>query len=249
MDMWELFAASVREHLTDPDDKIVFDWYHLMGYLTTAVDTVRKQENKALIVADKSLAGSKYLWLYSAENLPARHQDRFATLRAGDLRTPGHGRSRRACATSGPTNAAAGPSSTSHAGTSGPPTAGCSRSSTRRRPSNVTNRGCCPTSPTGSPTPAPKASTPASKRSESPRVATATASTSRPRSTSTSAAYSSTRPPRDPRTSRKSLKIVALDIHMDLSPNKGETPPELQQRLLQPVHKRLLDVTLHRPLG
>ena len=88
MDMWEPFAASVREHLTDPDDKIVFDRYHLMGYLTTAVDTVRKQENKALIVAgDKSLAGSKYLWLYSAENLPARHQDRFATLRAGDLRT------------------------------------------------------------------------------------------------------------------------------------------------------------------
>ena len=88
MDMWEPFAASVREHLTDPDDKIVFDRYHLMGYLTTAVDTVRKQENKALIVAgDKSLAGSKYLWRYSAENLPARHQDRFATLRAGDLRT------------------------------------------------------------------------------------------------------------------------------------------------------------------
>ena len=58
MDMWEPFAASVREHLTDPDDKIVFDRYHLMGYLTTAVDTVRKQENKALIVAgDKSLAG------------------------------------------------------------------------------------------------------------------------------------------------------------------------------------------------
>jgi len=66
MDMWEPFAASVRAHLSDADDKIVFDRYHLMGYLTKAVDTVRKQENRALAVTgDKSLAGSKYLWLYS----------------------------------------------------------------------------------------------------------------------------------------------------------------------------------------
>ena len=88
MDMWEPFAASVRAHLTDADDKIVFDRYHLMGYLTKAVDTVRKAENRALVfTGDKSLAGSKYLWLYSAENLPERHQDRFATLLAGDLKT------------------------------------------------------------------------------------------------------------------------------------------------------------------
>jgi transposase len=87
MDMWEPFAASVRTYLTDADDKIVFDRYHLMAYLTKAVDTVRKQENKALAAAgDKSLAGSKYLWLYSAENLPDRPQDRFAALRTGDLK-------------------------------------------------------------------------------------------------------------------------------------------------------------------
>ncbi len=62
MDMWEPFAASTREHLSDADSKIVFDRYHLMGYLTGAVDTVRKQENRALAAAgDKSLAGSKYL--------------------------------------------------------------------------------------------------------------------------------------------------------------------------------------------
>src|SRR5680860_841074 len=36
---------------------------------------------------DKSLAGSKYLWLYSHENLPAPHQDRFNALRAADLKT------------------------------------------------------------------------------------------------------------------------------------------------------------------
>ena len=88
MDMWEPYITSTRAHLTDADDKIVFDRYHLMKYLTTAVDTVRKQENRALAAGgDKTLAGSKYLWLYSAENLPERHADRFATLRAGDLKT------------------------------------------------------------------------------------------------------------------------------------------------------------------
>jgi hypothetical protein len=52
------------------------------------VDTVRNQENRALgATGDKSLAGSKYLWLYSAENLPDRHADRFAALRSGDLKT------------------------------------------------------------------------------------------------------------------------------------------------------------------
>lgn len=88
MDMWEPFAASTREHLADADSKIVFDRYHLMGYLTKAVDTVRKAENRALAATgDKTLAGSKYLWLYSVENLPAKHTDRFTVLRSGDLKT------------------------------------------------------------------------------------------------------------------------------------------------------------------
>ena len=88
MDMWEPFAASTRTHLDDADSKIVFDRYHLMGYLTGAVDTVRKQENRALAAAgDRSLAGSKYLWLYSYENLPAKHADRFTVLRSADLKT------------------------------------------------------------------------------------------------------------------------------------------------------------------
>jgi transposase len=88
MDMWEPYAASVRAHLDDADAKIVFDRFHIMKYLVQAVDTVRKGENRALMAAgDKTLAGSKYLWLYSQERLPERHQDRFATLRDGDLKT------------------------------------------------------------------------------------------------------------------------------------------------------------------
>ena len=88
MDMWEPYITSTKAHLDDADEKIVFDRYHLMKYLTTAVDTVRKQENRALAAGgDKRLAGSKYLWLYSAENLPDRHHDRFTALRNGDRKT------------------------------------------------------------------------------------------------------------------------------------------------------------------
>lgn len=88
MDMWDPYITSTRQHLTDADDKIVFDRYHLMAYLTKGVDTVRKQENRVLVATgDKSLSGTKYLWLYSAENLPDRHKDRFAVLRGGDLKT------------------------------------------------------------------------------------------------------------------------------------------------------------------
>jgi transposase len=88
MDMWEPYANSVRSHLENADDKIVFDRYHIMKNVVTAVDTVRKQENRALVATgDRSLTGSKYLWLYSAENLPERHHSRFDELRSGDLKT------------------------------------------------------------------------------------------------------------------------------------------------------------------
>lgn len=88
MDMWEPYIASVRTHVPDPDEKIVFDRFHVMRYLTGAVDTVRKREHRALSrTGDTTLAGSKYLWLYSAENLPGRWADRFAALRAVDLKT------------------------------------------------------------------------------------------------------------------------------------------------------------------
>jgi transposase len=88
MDMWEPYASSVRAHLADADDKIVYDRFHLMGYMGKAVDTVRKRENRALYAqGDRSLVGSKYLWLYSHENLPERHHQRFAALRGADLKT------------------------------------------------------------------------------------------------------------------------------------------------------------------
>lgn len=88
MDMWEPYAKSVRAHLDDADSKIVFDRYHVMSHMGKAVDTVRKAENRRLRAdGDDSLVGTKYLFLYSAENLPERHAERFGALRNSDLKT------------------------------------------------------------------------------------------------------------------------------------------------------------------
>jgi transposase len=88
MDMWQPYINSVKAHLANADDKIVFDRFHIMGYLGKAVDTVRKREHKALRAAgDDTLTRTKYLWLYSEENLPERHRARFDALRDTDLKT------------------------------------------------------------------------------------------------------------------------------------------------------------------
>jgi transposase len=88
MDMWEPYMNSVKAHLEEPEKKIVFDRFHIMKHMGDAVDTVRKAEHRALRADGLDLlTGSKYLWLYNKENLPDRHRQRFAALRATGLRT------------------------------------------------------------------------------------------------------------------------------------------------------------------
>jgi transposase len=88
MDMWDPYIRATREALPDGAQRIVFDRFHIMREMTTAVDIVRKQEHRRLRRAggDSVLTGSKYLWLYSQERLPAKHRDRFATLQALNLK-------------------------------------------------------------------------------------------------------------------------------------------------------------------
>ena len=42
---------------------------------------------EALLEVDETLARSRYLWLYAQERLPHKHQERFAALRAMNLKT------------------------------------------------------------------------------------------------------------------------------------------------------------------
>jgi transposase len=87
MDMWESYIQATRAHVPEADEKIVFDRFHIMTYLGEAVDTVRKQEHRErLATGDETLTGTKYLWLYSRENLPASRRREFRTLRRQELK-------------------------------------------------------------------------------------------------------------------------------------------------------------------
>lgn len=88
MDMWEPFISATQAHVPGAASKIVFDRYHVMTHMVEAVDTVRKAEHKALrALGDETLSGTKYLWLYSEENLPEQHAQWFAALRGLHLKT------------------------------------------------------------------------------------------------------------------------------------------------------------------
>lgn len=87
-DIWDPYLASIREHVPESEKKLVFDRYHLMAHMLKAVDTVRKQEHRELKEGGRDLlTGTKYLWLYSRENLPAKRRGEFARLRKKRLRT------------------------------------------------------------------------------------------------------------------------------------------------------------------
>jgi len=87
-DMWEPYVNSITTHLPDAAEKIVFDRFHIMKHMGSAVDTVRKREHRELRAQGlEILTGSKYLWLYSEQNLPDFHRQRFATLKATNLKT------------------------------------------------------------------------------------------------------------------------------------------------------------------
>jgi transposase len=79
--------ASIRAYVPEAEEKIVFDRYHLMTYMVKAVDEVRKEEHRELKKAgDERLTGSKYLWLYSKENIPDKHKAWWRSLRRQNLK-------------------------------------------------------------------------------------------------------------------------------------------------------------------
>lgn len=87
MDMWDPYIAATRKYIPDADSKIVFDRFHVMKKILDAVDKVRKQEHAALKAkGDSTLARSKYLWLWSEENIPEWRKDEFEYLRNQDLK-------------------------------------------------------------------------------------------------------------------------------------------------------------------
>jgi len=87
MDMWEPYINATLDHVPEAVGKIVFDRFHVMGYVGKAVDTVRKQAHRDLMASgDETLKGSKYLWLYSRENVPDRRRNEFNALKRQELK-------------------------------------------------------------------------------------------------------------------------------------------------------------------
>jgi transposase len=88
MDMWKPFIHATRAHVPAADTKIVFDRFHIMKHMNEAVDAVRKKEHRKLHQeGNDTLSGTKYWWLFAEENLPEKHQERFAFLKGLHLKT------------------------------------------------------------------------------------------------------------------------------------------------------------------
>jgi transposase len=88
MDMWEPYILATHACVPEAAKKIVFDKYHAVRCVTEAVDKVRRQEHKALQAEDDArLTGTRYLWLWNAENVPEWRRAEFEALRDAKLKT------------------------------------------------------------------------------------------------------------------------------------------------------------------
>jgi transposase len=87
MDMWEPYIQSTKAHVDEAEAKIVFDKFHIIQHLHTAVDQVRRAEHRGLRQAeDDRLTGTKYLWLRRPQDLTASQRRQLRTLLQSDLK-------------------------------------------------------------------------------------------------------------------------------------------------------------------
>lgn len=85
--MWDHYIAATKTYVPDAEKKIVFDRFHVMCHILDAFDKVRKNENKQLNeTGEEILKGTKYLWLWSEENIPEWRKEEFDALCAQDFK-------------------------------------------------------------------------------------------------------------------------------------------------------------------
>jgi transposase len=88
LDMWPAYINACQASVPQADQKMVFDRFHIMRHVLEAVDKVRKREHKTLMSqGDSTLAKSKYLWLYSEENVPQQSKEHFRAIKSMQLKT------------------------------------------------------------------------------------------------------------------------------------------------------------------
>ena len=88
MDMWPAYIHSSLECVLGAIKKICFDRFHIMKYISGAVDKVRRQEHKELRKEGRDdLKGTKYHWLTNKQNLSPTKKRELQLLRKSSLRT------------------------------------------------------------------------------------------------------------------------------------------------------------------
>ncbi len=81
-DMWEPYIRATHACVPDATTQLVFNRYHATRYVTEAMDQVRRQEHQALQAQDdRRLTGTKHLWLWNEENIPAWRRAEFDALK------------------------------------------------------------------------------------------------------------------------------------------------------------------------
>jgi len=88
MDMWGPYIAATLAAVPEAETKIAFDKFHVAMHLGRAVDRVRREENRALREqGDETLTGTRHLWLYHPDRLPAERAVHFSELVRKALKT------------------------------------------------------------------------------------------------------------------------------------------------------------------
>jgi transposase len=77
MDMWPAYIESTLALLPDAEEKIVFDKFHVMKYLTHAVDLERRAAGRS----DPTLKKTRYHWLRRPGNMSHSERIEFSKLR------------------------------------------------------------------------------------------------------------------------------------------------------------------------
>ena len=85
VDMWEPFIQTIQKQVPAAD--IVHDRFHVSKYLNESVDTVRRQEHKALLAqGDETLKGTRQLWLYNPQHFSEEQREEFSGLKDQQLK-------------------------------------------------------------------------------------------------------------------------------------------------------------------
>ena len=87
MDMWPAYINAVMGHIEDPEKKICFDRFHVAQHLGKGVNKVRSEVTAELrSIGDKTLVGTRFLWLQNPERMNPQRRARFEELRSATFK-------------------------------------------------------------------------------------------------------------------------------------------------------------------